>query len=102
MNSCFIQYNAPLVGSVKVAQEVNALSKNLFVFSQLLIHFNILEIRVVSVAVQVNVHLVCVSLKIDAHFSPTIKKLSILDKKFHLLNKRFQNLAIVEFLPELA
>ena len=35
MNSCFIQYNAPLVENVNVAQEVNALSKKLFVFSQL-------------------------------------------------------------------
>ena len=35
MNSCFIQYNAPLVENVNVAQEVNALSKKLFVFRQL-------------------------------------------------------------------
>ena len=35
MNSCFIQYNASLVEYVKVAQEVNALSKKFFVFSQL-------------------------------------------------------------------
>ena len=34
MNSCF-QYNAPLVENTNVAQEVNALSKKLFVFSQL-------------------------------------------------------------------
>ena len=35
MNSCFVQYNAPLVENVNVAQEVNALSKKLFVFNQL-------------------------------------------------------------------
>ena len=35
MNSCVIQYNAPLVEIVNAAQEVNALSKKLFVFSQL-------------------------------------------------------------------
>ena len=35
MNRCFIQYNAPLVENVNVAQEVNALSKKLFIFSQL-------------------------------------------------------------------
>ena len=35
MNSCFIQYNASLVENVNVAQEVNVLSKKLFVFSQL-------------------------------------------------------------------
>ena len=35
MNSCLIQYNAPLVENINVAQEVNALSKKLFVFSQL-------------------------------------------------------------------
>ena len=34
MNSCFIQYNAPLVENVNVAQKVNALSKKHFVFSQ--------------------------------------------------------------------
>ena len=35
MNSCFIQYNASLVENVNVAQELNALSKKLFVFSEL-------------------------------------------------------------------
>ena len=74
INSCFIQYNARLVENVKKAQEVNALSKKLFVFSQLYIHFSILEIRVVSIAVNDNVHLVCISLKVDAYFSPTIVK----------------------------
>ena len=72
MNSCFIQYNAPLVENVNVAQEVNALSKKLFVFSQFSIHFSILEIRNVSKAVHDNVHLVCISLKVDAYFFPTI------------------------------
>ena len=72
MNSRFIQYNAPLVENVNVAQEVNALSKELFVFSQLLIPFSILEMRVVLIAVYDNVHLVCISFKVDACFSPTI------------------------------
>ena len=72
LNSCFIQCNAPLVENVNVAQEVNALSKKLFVFSQLCVHFSILEIRVVSIAVYDNVHLVCISLKVDACFPPTI------------------------------
>ena len=58
--------------NVNVAQEVNALSKKLFPFSQLYIHLSILEIRVVSIAVNDNVHLVCISLKVDAYFSPTI------------------------------
>ena len=71
MNSCFIQYNSPLVVNVNVAQEVNALSKNLFVLSQLQINFSVLEIRVVSIAVHDNVHLVCISLKVDAQFSDT-------------------------------
>ena len=102
MNSCFIQYNAPLVEIVNVAQELNALSKNLFVFSQLLIRFSVLEIRVVSIVVHDNVHLVCISLKVDAYFSPTVAKLSILNNKFHLLNQPLQYLAIAEFLPELA
>ena len=35
ISSCFIQYNAPLVENANVAQEVNALSKKVFVFSQL-------------------------------------------------------------------
>ena len=35
MNSCFIQYNAPLVENVNIAQEVNAFSKKFFVISQL-------------------------------------------------------------------
>ena len=35
MNCGFIQNNAPLVENVNVAQEVNALSKKLFVFRQL-------------------------------------------------------------------
>ena len=74
MNSFFIQYNAPLVEIVSVAQAVNALSKKFFVFSQLYIHFSILEIRVVSRAVYDNVHLVCISLKVDAYFSSTIVK----------------------------
>ena len=34
-DSCFIQYNAPLVENVNVAQEVNALSKKFILFSQL-------------------------------------------------------------------
>ena len=34
MNSCFVKYNAGLKENVNVAQEVNALSKKLFVFSQ--------------------------------------------------------------------
>ena len=72
MNSCFIQYYAPLVENVNVAQEVNALSKKFFVFSQLLVHFSILEIRVVSIAVYDKVHLVCISLKVDAYVPSTI------------------------------
>ena len=71
MNSCFIQGNAPLVENVNVAQEVNALSKKLFVLSQFYIHFSIFEVRDVSIAVLDNVHLVCISLKVDAYFSPT-------------------------------
>ena len=35
LNSCFIQYNGPLVENVNVAQEVNAVSKKLFAFGQL-------------------------------------------------------------------
>ena len=72
MNSCFIQYNAPRVENVNVAQKVNALSKNFFVFSQFFIHTSVPEIRVVSIAVYDNVHLVCISLKVDAYFSSTI------------------------------
>ena len=72
MNSCFIQYNASLVENFKKAREVNALSTKFFVFSQVYIHFSILEIRVVSIAVNDNVHLVCIGLKVDAYFSPTI------------------------------
>ena len=75
MNSCFIQYNAPLAENVNVAQELNALSKKLFfVFSQLPLHFSILEIRVVSIAVYDNVHLVCISFKIVADFPSTTVK----------------------------
>ena len=72
MNSCFIQYNATFVENVNVAQDVNTLSKKLFVFSQLYIHFSISEIRAVLIAVHDNVHLVCISLKGDAYVSPTI------------------------------
>ena len=72
MNSCFIQYNAPLVEIVNVAQEVNALSKKHFVFSQLYIHVSNLAIRVILIAVYENVHLVCFSLKVDAYFSYTL------------------------------
>ena len=72
LNSCFIQYNGPLVENVNLAQEVNALSKKLFVFNQFQIHFSIVAIRVVSIAVCNNVHLVCISLKFDAYFSSTI------------------------------
>ena len=71
MNSCFIQYNAPLVENVNVAQEVNARSKKFFLFSQLQLHLNILEIRVVTIAVYDKVHLVCISLKVEAYFSST-------------------------------
>ena len=35
MNSCFIQYNAALRENVNIAQEVNTLSRNFFVFSQI-------------------------------------------------------------------
>ena len=66
MNSCFIHYNAPLVKNVNRAQEVKALSKKFFVFSQLQLHFRIFEIRVVSIAVYDIVQLVCISLKVDA------------------------------------
>ena len=62
MNSCFIQYNEALKENVNVAQEINALSKKLFVFSQIQIHLSILEILVVSIAVYDNGHLVSVSL----------------------------------------
>ena len=74
MNSCFVQYNAPLVENVNVAHEANAPSKKLFVFSQLKDTENdlILEIPAVSIAVHDNVHLVCISLEVDAYFSPTI------------------------------
>ena len=74
MNSCFIGNNAPLVEIVNVAHELNALSKNFFVFSQLKIHFSILEIRVVSIAVKDNVHLVRISSQVDAYVSYTIVK----------------------------
>ena len=43
-----------------------------FVFRQLYFHFSIFEIRTVSIAVHDNVHLVCISLKIDAYFSSTV------------------------------
>ena len=48
------------------------LSKKLFVIGHFKIHFSIFEIRVVSIAVNDNVHLICNSLKVDAYFSPTI------------------------------
>ena len=70
INSFFIQYNAPLVENVNVAQEVNALSKKLFIFSQLQLHFSILETRGVSIAVYDNVHLVGISLKLMHTFLP--------------------------------
>ena len=70
MNSCFIQYNASLVENVNVAQEVNAFSQKFFDFSQISIHFTILDIRVVSIAVNDNVHLVRISLNVDAQCSP--------------------------------
>ena len=72
MDSCFIQYSAVLRENVIVAQAVNALSKKFFVFCQLYFHFSILEIRVVLIAVYDNLHLVCISLEVDAYFSPTI------------------------------
>ena len=72
INSCFIQYNAPLVENVNVAQEANAPRKKLFEFSQLYIHFSIVELRVFSIAIYDNVHFACISLKVDAYFSPTI------------------------------
>ena len=72
LDSCFIQHNAPFVENVHAALDVKALSKKLFVFSQLDTHFNILEIRVVLIAVYNNVHFVCISLKVDAYFSSTI------------------------------
>ena len=72
MNTFFIQYNAPLVENVNVAQEVNAFSKKFFVFNQLQILFSILEIRVVSIAVYDNVHLIWISLKFDVYVSSSI------------------------------
>ena len=66
------QYDAPLVENAIVAQDVNAFSKKLFVSSQLYIHFSILEIRVVSIALHDNIHLLCISMKVDAYFSLTI------------------------------
>ena len=74
MNSCFIQYNAPLLENVNEAHEVKAISKELFVFSQLQINFSILEIRVVPIAVYDRVHLVYISLKVDAYLSSTVIK----------------------------
>ena len=44
MNSCFIKYDAPFEENVIVAEEVIALSKKL-------LHFRVLEIRFVSIAV---------------------------------------------------
>ena len=100
MNSCFIEYNAPLVENVNVAQEVNAFSKKFFVFSQFLLRFSILEVGVVSMAVYDNVHLVCISLKVDAYISPTIVNCSF-TQETSLLNRFVQCLAVVEFLREL-
>ena len=71
MNSCLIQYQAVLQKNVNEAQEVNELSRKFFVLSQIQLHFSVAEIRVVSIAVYDNVHLVSISLKVEAYFSPT-------------------------------
>ena len=72
MNSCLIQYNAPLVEYVNVAQEINSFCQMWLVFFYFQINFNIFQVEIVSVTVHDNIQLVCISLEIHTNFSPSI------------------------------
>ena len=64
MNSCFIQYNAPLVEYVNVAQEINSLCQKWLVFCEFQINFITFDVKIVSVTVHGIVKLVCISLEV--------------------------------------
>ena len=72
MNSCFIQYNAPLVEYVNVTQEVNSFYQKWLVFCHFKINFIIFGVYTIPVTVHDNIQLVCISLEVYPFFSPTV------------------------------
>ena len=72
MDSCFIQYNAPLKEYINVAQKMNLFCQEWLVLCQFQIHFIILEVWTVSVTVHNNTQMVRISLEVYTYFSATI------------------------------
>ena len=68
MNSCFIQYNAPLVEYVDVAQQVNLFCQKWIIFCHFKINFIIFEVYTTSVTVHDNFQLDCISLEVYPFF----------------------------------
>ena len=71
MNSCFIQYNAPLVEYVNLAQEIDSFCQNWLVLCQFRINFIIFEVYFVSVTVHDKIQLVFIRLDFHTYFSLT-------------------------------
>ena len=63
MNSCFIQYNAPLVTNVKEAQETKLFCEEQLVFCQLQINLKIFDVQIVSVLIHDNFEIDCISVE---------------------------------------
>ena len=69
MNSCFIQYNAPLENYVDVPQKINLFSQKQLLFCQLQKNFVIFEIQIFSVTVHDIIQLVGIGSEVYTYFS---------------------------------
>ena len=71
MNSCFIQHNAPPNEYPIATQQIYSFRKELFIFSQFQLHFNVFDVCIVSLTVNYNIQLIHISLETYAYFLPT-------------------------------
>ena len=73
MDSCFLQYKAPLEKDVNAIQYVTSFCQGWLVFRQVQITFIIIEVQIVSVTVHDKIEVVCISLEVYTYFSSAIR-----------------------------
>ena len=69
LNSCFLQYIAPVEKYVNVTHYKKWFSQECLVFCQLQINFKIFEVQIVSVTVYDNFEIICINLELYTFFS---------------------------------
>ena len=72
INSCFIQYNAPLKETVIVTQKIYSFRQEFYVFSHFQLQFSVSDVCIVSVTLNYNIQLFHISLETYAYVSATI------------------------------